>query len=187
MTADEPVQPPQDTPPPHEAPHETRHEAPPPQPAGAVPSEAVPPAAAAPKRRMSGVGIALLASAAVVGLVGVATVGIAIYSAVTPDSGIVACEAIRDEDQASADDDTPTLDDDELTEEEYRELREQFEDSTHADIREHGTKLVDVVWQVEQLPEGQEVAALGFLGPLTEHARGLQAACGRQGIHFSID
>lgn len=163
MTVEEPAQPPQDAPPPPEA----------------------APQGAPPKRRMSGAVIALIATGAVVGLVSVATLGIAIYGAVTPDSGIVACEAIRDAELTSVNGDDPGSN--EMTEDEYRELRDQFEDSVHEDIREHGTKLVDVVWQVEQIPDGQEVAALGFLGPLTEHATGLQAACARQGIHFSLN
>jgi hypothetical protein len=150
---------------------------PPPQQEPPPPQQEPPPAQPSSLR---GPVLAFVAVAVVVMLAGIAAVGFAIYEVVQPDSGIAACEAIRDSESEEGDDS-------ELTEEEYREVREQFADSAYADIREHGTKLMDVLWQVDQLPEGQEMAALALLGPLAEHATGLQSACADQGVHFSIN
>jgi hypothetical protein len=138
------------------------------------------PEAQPPSPSLRGPVLAFVAVAAVVMLAGVAAIGFAIYEVVQPDSGIAACEAIRDSESNQSDRDSK------MTEEEYREVREQFADSAHADIREHGTKLMDVLWQVDQLPEGQEMAALALIGPLAEHATGLQSACADQGVHISV-
>ncbi|MGK5741771.1 hypothetical protein [Micromonospora sp. URMC 103] len=101
------------------------------------------------------------------------------------DSGVAACKAMRDGTSVVGDDKRGS--DDKLTEAEYREVRELFEDSRHDKIREHGTALMDVVWQVSQLPEGQEMGALAFMGPLTTHMSGLQTACADQDVIVDLN
>jgi hypothetical protein len=94
---------------------------------------------------------------------------------IAKDSGIKACEALRDK---------PGGYDRPMTETEYRALRKTFEDSRYGDIRDHGTKLVDVAWQASRL--GGDQGALVYVGPLTEHATGLQSACADQGIIVNL-
>jgi hypothetical protein len=94
------------------------------------------------------------------------------------DSGVRACEALRDQ---------PSGYQRPMTEAEYRALRKTFEDSRYGDIRDHGTRLVDVAWQVSRLPDGdQGTGALRYAGPLTEHASGLQSACADRGIIVNL-
>jgi hypothetical protein len=99
------------------------------------------------------------------------------------DPGIAACESIRDGRVITA----GTDNDQTLSEEEYREARAQFEKSDHERIREHGTQLMDVVWNLSNLPAGQEMNALGCVGPLTTHAQGLQSAYADEGIIFNLN
>lgn len=73
-----------------------------------------------------------------------------------------------------------------MTEAEYREARELFEDSRHEKIREHGTALMDLAWQISQMPEDQEMGALAFIGPMGTHISGLQTACADQGIIVNL-
>lgn len=99
------------------------------------------------------------------------------------DSGVKACEALRDGNKTfngAAQNDKP------LTEAQYRELRGVFADSRHDDIRDHGTKLMDVVWQVSQLGDEPGMEALAYIGPLTTHMTGLQSACADQGIIVNL-
>ncbi|WP_203935000.1 hypothetical protein [Virgisporangium ochraceum] len=106
----------------------------------------------------------------------------AYYRFVREDPGVAACKAIRDG-QVGPQDGTEGK---EITETEYRAIRKQFADSRHDDIRDHGTKLVDVIWQIQQLPEGEEMGALAFLGPMATHVTGLQSACADQGVEFTL-
>lgn len=102
------------------------------------------------------------------------------YSVLKEDPGIAACKAIRDQQGEGGGDN------DDMTEPEYRETRKLFADSDHEDIRNHGTRLVDLVWQMQQLPEGDEVGGFAYIGQLAEHATGLQSACADQGIMFNL-
>lgn len=102
------------------------------------------------------------------------------------DSGIKACEALRDGKSTFKGDpqkQTP------MTEAQYRALRKVFEDSRYDDIRDHGTKLMDVVWQVSQLTkdDSSSMSLLAYLGPLTTQATGLQSACADQGIIVDLN
>ncbi len=99
------------------------------------------------------------------------------------DPGIAACESIRDGQVITAGRDN----DQTLSEEEYRAARAQFEQSDHERIREHGTQLMDVVWNLSNMPAGQEMNTLGYVGPLTTHAQGLQSACADEGIIFNLN
>jgi hypothetical protein len=99
------------------------------------------------------------------------------------DSGIEACEAMRDGDKTFA---GKTADDKTMTEAEYRKVRAVFEDSRHDDIRDHGTKLMDLAWQISKLGDNPGLEALPYVGPLTEHMTGLQSACADQGVIVSL-
>lgn len=48
--------------------------------------------------------------------------------------------------------------------------------------RDDGTALVDVVWEVSKLKEGEEMGALAFLGPMSTHMMGLKTACANEGV-----
>ena len=121
-----------------------------------------------------------IAGGAAVGILLLASGGVLAYNGFKEDPGIAACQAIRDQQGSSSSTDS------DMTEAEYRETRDLFADSEHEDIREHGTKLVDVLWQVQQLPEGDEMGGIAFIGQLTEHATGLQSACADQGVVFNL-
>jgi hypothetical protein len=98
------------------------------------------------------------------------------------DSGVAACRDIRDG-QVNP---QPDVDNADMTQAEYRKIRAMLEDPRHDDIRDHGINLIDIVWQIQQLPEGDEMAVLGFIGPLTTHAAGLQSACADQEVVFNL-
>ena len=101
---------------------------------------------------------------------------------VRADPGIAACESIRDGRPVNGDVDN----DQEVSEAEYRAARAQFEQSDHERIREHGTQLMDVVWNLSRIPDSQTASAIGYVGPLTTHAQGLQSACADQGVIFNL-
>ncbi|GAA0571029.1 hypothetical protein GCM10010172_64340 [Paractinoplanes ferrugineus] len=98
------------------------------------------------------------------------------------DSGIKACTAMRDGTSALQGGQPNAR---RMTEQQYRELRAVFEDSRYDDIRRHGTRLTDLVWQMSQGPEA-DGTALGYLQPLTEHLTGLQSACADQGVFVTL-
>jgi hypothetical protein len=107
--------------------------------------------------------------------------GLAVYTRfVKEDSGIVACKAMRDDRETSMDPDGNG----EFTEEEYKALREMFDDSTYKDIREHGQSLVDLVWEMSRIPDGD--AAGDLIGRIAESATGLQTACADQGVVVNL-
>lgn len=102
------------------------------------------------------------------------------------DSGIAACEAFRDQGKvAGASAESPTGD--KLTEAEYRKLRKVFEDSRHDDIREKGTKLMDVLWQVTQLGDNPGLEALPFVGQMMDAVSDMQTACANHGVIVVFD
>ncbi|MEV6634299.1 hypothetical protein AB0M54_26485 [Actinoplanes sp. NPDC051470] len=94
------------------------------------------------------------------------------------DPGIVACEAMAAGDRSYAGQEP----DAKLTEPEYRKIRKVFADSRYDDIRDHGTKLIDVVWQAGQAGENNLV----YLQPLATQLTGLQSACADQGIFINL-
>jgi hypothetical protein len=101
------------------------------------------------------------------------------------DSGIAACEAMAGNKQIV--DGAKVGADEKLTEAQYRQVRKVFEDSRYDDIKDHGTKLIDVVWQVSQLGDTPGMEVLAFVGPLTTEVSGLQSACADQGIIIKMD
>jgi hypothetical protein len=56
----------------------------------------------------------------------------------------------------------------------------------YEDLRTHGTKLMDVVWQVSQLGGDPGLGALVYLQQLTEQMSGLQSACADRGIILEL-
>ncbi|GLY20943.1 hypothetical protein [Micromonospora sp. NBRC 101691] len=128
--------------------------------------------------------VPLVAAGAVVALLLAGVVGTAIYQAVKEDSGITACKAM-----AAGSEGKETLGDgdDELSEAEYRELREQFADSDHEKIREHGTALVDIVWEVSRMKGDEAAGALAYIGPMSTHMTGLKTACANEGVQINLN
>ncbi|WP_319462878.1 hypothetical protein [Micromonospora sp. RTP1Z1] len=153
------------------------------QPAGPVqpPAHTPPAPAASPNRKQI-----IVAVAAAVAVLMLTAAGLAVYEGfIKEDSGVAACKAMRD--GKKMDGSPKASGDDKLTEKEYRAARKVFEDSRYADIREHGTGLVDIAWQVQQLGDGQEMGALAFIGPMGTHVSGLQTACANQGVIVNLN
>ncbi|MFY1656026.1 hypothetical protein [Micromonospora sp. WMMD1274] len=116
-----------------------------------------------------------------------AAVAIGVYEGfIKEDSGVAACKALRDGKKADGSE-KGSDDDDKLTETEYRNARKLFEDSRHDKLREHGTALIDITWQVSNLPEGQEMGALAFVSAMGTHMAGLQTACADQGVIVNLN
>lgn len=127
------------------------------------------------------------------------------------DSGVAACkslaaQSLTGQSRAAPSTDAPSADgqstdgqstdgqemsdsadsaDQRLTRDEYVRMRKVFADSRYADLREHGTKLMDVLWQVTQLGADNE-AAMAYVQPLTEHVSGLQSACADHGVIIDL-
>lgn len=100
------------------------------------------------------------------------------------DSGIAMCQAWRDGDTTLGGE--PKAAAPKLLEADYLKIRDMFENSRHDDIRKHGTKLIDLIWQVMQFGDNPGMEALAFIGPLTTEMTGLQSACADQGIVVTI-
>jgi hypothetical protein len=128
----------------------------------------------------------LIAAVAVAATLVVGTVYYAVWDRfIREDSGVAACKAMRD--GKNVDGSPKDSGDDKMTEDQYREAREVFEDSRHDKIREHGTALMDIAWQISQIPDGQEFGALAFIGPMGTHVSGLQTACADQGVIVNLN
>lgn len=72
------------------------------------------------------------------------------------------------------------------TEEQYLELRDKYERVDDEELSASGTKLVDAVWQVTQLKDGEEMGALAYMGQITDSLSGVQGACARHGVVLSV-
>ncbi|MEU8209619.1 hypothetical protein AB0B85_10515 [Micromonospora sp. NPDC049044] len=127
----------------------------------------------------------LLAAVAFVALLMFAATGVTVYEAfIKEDSGLAACRAL-----AGGKDPDGTVNrsgDMKLTEAEYRQTRKLFEDSRYEDIRKHGTALMDIAWQISQLPKGQELGAFAFLASAETATTGLESACADQGVDVNL-
>ncbi|WP_433126314.1 hypothetical protein ACQPWW_26680 [Micromonospora sp. CA-240977] len=149
-------------------------------PGSAQPGHLPPPAG------MSGRKPLLFAAVAFVALLMLVATGFTVYERfIKEDSGIAACKALAE--GKDPDGTTKGSGDIKLTEAEYRETRKVFEDSRYEDIRKHGTALVDIAWQISQLPEGQEMGAIALLVPVETATTGLQAACADQGVTVKLN
>jgi len=92
------------------------------------------------------------------------------------DSGVAACKAINEGGAV-----TGATGGEELTVDQYREVRQVFADSRYPAIRDNGVKLIDTAWQVQNIPAGEEMGALVFIGALTGSYAGLSGGCAEQG------
>jgi hypothetical protein len=99
------------------------------------------------------------------------------------DSGVQACKAMRDGGKTFA---GKAQDQTKMTQADYREMRGVFESSRYDDIRDHGTKLMDLAWQLSQLGEQPGMGALMYVQPLMTHTTGLQSACADQGVFVQM-
>lgn len=134
-----------------------------------------------PPKRRTGL---ILAAAVVAGLLVLTGVGYVAWQRFGPDPGIAACEAMAA--KKSPVSDSANRGGDKLTKAQYLELRDVFDGSRHDDIRTAGLKLVDVLWQISQIPEGEEFGALAFIGTATSAMTELTGACANHGIVVSL-
>jgi hypothetical protein len=120
--------------------------------------------------------IALLLLLGVGGLV--ATV---LWDRVGPDTGVAACKAVAEPDPNGGglirSDGAESM-----SEREYKEVRALFAGSRDEDIKEHGTTLIDLAWQIQNTPEEDQLgAAFAYIGPITQAYTGLSGACAEHG------
>ncbi|MFK3984360.1 hypothetical protein ACI2K4_28805 [Micromonospora sp. NPDC050397] len=95
------------------------------------------------------------------------------------DSGVAACEIIRAGGTITG---KPAGSGSDLTEQEYREARDRFENSHNDRLREHGIALVDLAWRLNQMPEAERLPPQDSLGPAATHLTGLRKACADEGV-----
>ncbi len=100
------------------------------------------------------------------------------------DPGIAACQSMTSDQQIAGWQKSGV--DRTLTQAQYRTMRKVFEDSHYDDIRDHGTKLIDIIWQVSRLSKDNGTMALSYVVPLMEQLLGLQSACADQGIIINL-
>lgn len=94
------------------------------------------------------------------------------------DPGIAACERMASGKPPVDVGDTPGA-----AEDKYRQIRGTFQESRHEDIRAAGTRMVDVVWQAQQVGGADSVAAsVAFGGQASEAWLAISAACANHGI-----
>ena len=96
-----------------------------------------------------------------------------------PDSGVAICKEIAKDNKVGGSKNDPN---DKLTEKEYKQIREAFQDSRDPEIKQHGTALIDAFWQVSQLKDGEEMGALMFVGTITSAYSGLTGACAKHDV-----
>ncbi|MFJ8691245.1 hypothetical protein [Micromonospora wenchangensis] len=117
--------------------------------------------------------------------------GYAVYDQfIREDSGVAACKAMAAGKKMDGSPKTTggdTTVDKKMTEAEYRKARAIFEDSRYEKLREHGTAIVDVAWQMQGLDDDSGMAGLAFMGPLGTHLSGLQSACADQGVIVDLN
>jgi hypothetical protein len=96
------------------------------------------------------------------------------------DSGLAMCESMRDSRKAGL----PADEGNALTREErYRELRSRFAGSRYADIRDAGTKFVDLAWQLSGTKD-TEALGVGLLlgGQILQSYSAFAGACTAHGV-----
>jgi hypothetical protein len=129
-----------------------------------------------PAQRGSRAKLAAIAGAGLLALFVLVLGGLAVWDGLREDSGITACRSLAD---LSTGQPRP-----ELSQDEYREQRDQFADSDIRALRENGTGMMDLVWEVSQQPNG-EANALRYLPQLSVRLEALQRACADQGVTIS--
>jgi hypothetical protein len=86
-----------------------------------------------------------------------------------PDSGVKACEQLRDNPEATAGAN--------FTQQRYKAMRQQFAGSGDTAIREHGVKMVDLAWKI-----GSGGGAADSMTQLMGAATELRVACAARGV-----
>jgi hypothetical protein len=89
------------------------------------------------------------------------------------DTGVAACKAISEGGKPA----TPGS----VDKDQYRKLRQVFADSRYPAIRDNGVKVVDIGWQIQAIPQGQEIDALAYVGSFTSAYAGLSGGCAERG------
>lgn len=141
-------------------------------------SEPTPPAAPRSRRPLFIVIVAVVALA----LIGGIAVAVLRAGNVGPfkDSGLAACEAIRDRKSQIA------KKDEKVTQADYQKLRKVFADSRYADIRDSGTKFTDLIWQFQGMHPESDLGDLGLalaaVGQLMQQYSSLSGACAAHGV-----
>jgi len=100
------------------------------------------------------------------------------------DSGLSMCESIRDSKNptgtASATDSSSSA---KMTEAQYLELRAKFAKSRYADIRDSGTKFVDLIWQFSGATDDDALGALLLVGgQIVQAYSSLSGSCAAHGV-----
>jgi hypothetical protein len=150
------------------------------------PSQSVP---QAPKRRPTGL---IIAGAVAVVLV-MAGVGVGVFAlrGVGPfkDSGVAMCEQMRDSQAKGTQAKIPgsTSSDGKWDIDTYHKVRKQFADSRYTDLRDAGTKLIDLAWQLFGMTsnsnsDGALGAALMMGGQIMQDYSSLAGACANHGV-----
>lgn len=96
------------------------------------------------------------------------------------DSGLATCEAIRDNKNKNK-----SSGDDKIKADEYLKLRKKFSGSRYDDIRDSGTKFVDLVRQFDGTDKNSDGAlgmALVLGGQLVQSYSSLSGACANHGV-----
>lgn len=120
-----------------------------------------------PSRLVLWIGLSLVLALVVI-------VAILVLTFTGQDSGVAACQAIAG---GKAADGSATTAGATMTEAEYRRVRGVFEDSAYPEIRDNGTKVIDLAWQLQQSPD----SALLVASDLTRAYTGLAGACAEHG------
>lgn len=119
--------------------------------------------------------LSLMLAAFLVQRTGLAPAGVPLIGR---DSGLAACESI-----AAGGGVGPESKSETMTKAEYQQLRDVFAGSRYQPIRDHGTKLMDLAWQMQSLTASDQnaLAALPLVQPMTEAYTGLATACADHG------
>jgi hypothetical protein len=139
---------------------------------------------ASPSRSRRGLTVALVGVLALAVLAG--GTGYVFRDQLFKDSGVAACEAMRDGRRASPATATPTgSSSGKFTVGDYHRMRDLFAKSRHGDLRDAGTKMVDLLWQMAQADTTGE-GALGMIlilgGQMVQAYSSLSGACANHGV-----
>lgn len=114
---------------------------------------------------------AILIAAIVIGVTFIAVIITVLLELSVEDSGVSACK------QMASNKNNSNMG--KLTQKEYMNARKIFLDSDYKDLRESGTKFVDLVWQTSEL---KDMEALSFIQPLVSSYTELSGACASHGV-----